>query len=164
MYAWGGAGAIVAAVALAQRGLPRRHMKFMYIAFALEVFGVAGYAVATHPWHAMVISFVTGVCATAGMVVWGTLTQTLVPAHLLGRVRSVDWLISIGLLPVSFAVTGPVADAIGAQTTLIACGIIGGVATLAFMLIPGLYATEHDGSVATSLVAVAEDARDEVGV
>ena len=42
---------------------------------------------------------------------------------MLGRVSSLDWLISIGLLPISFAVTGPVAAAIGAQTTLVAAGV-----------------------------------------
>jgi DHA3 family tetracycline resistance protein-like MFS transporter len=35
-------------------------------------------------------------------------------------VSSLDWLISIGLLPLSFALTGPVSGAIGAQTTLVA--------------------------------------------
>jgi hypothetical protein len=108
---------------------------------------MAGYALATRPWHAMVVSFVGGACASAGMVGWGTLSQALVPAHLLGRVRSLDWLISIGLLPVSFAVAGPVAEAIGADATLLGAGLLGGIATLSFMLIPGLYATERDGSV-----------------
>jgi MFS family permease len=154
VYAWGGAGAILASVVMAQRGLPRRHMRFMYVAFALEVFGIAGYALATRPWHAMVISFAAGICATAGMVVWGTLTQTLVPSHLLGRVRSVDWLISIGLLPVSFAVTGPIADAVGAQTTMIGAGVLGGIATLAFMLVPGLYDTENDGTVDAAVASI----------
>ncbi|MFN2489668.1 MAG: MFS transporter [Actinomycetota bacterium] len=147
VYASGGVGAVLASLVMAQRGLPRRHMRFMYLAFAVEIFGVAGYAVVTAPWQAMIIAFFAAGLATAAMVVWGTLMHKLVPASLQGRVRSVDWLISIGLVPVSFAITGPVAEAIGTSATLIGAGLLGGIATLSFMLVPGLYDTERDGSI-----------------
>ena len=147
VFAWGGGGSVLASLAMAQRGLPRRHVRFMYVASALEVFGVAGYAFAGAPWHAMAICFVGSGCATAAMVVWGTLLARLVPAHLQGRVRSLDWLLSTALLPVSFAVTGPIAGAVGARATLIGAGVLGGIATLSFMMVPGLYDTERDGSV-----------------
>jgi DHA3 family tetracycline resistance protein-like MFS transporter len=161
VFAWAGAGAILASVVVAQRGLPRRHMRFMYVAFALEVSGMAAYAFAAEPWHAMAIAFVAGGCATSGMVVWGTLTQSLVPARLLGRVRSLDWLLSIGLLPVSYAITGPIAGAIGAEATLIGAGVLGGITTLAFMLVPGLYDTERDGSLHARPAVPAEPSREE---
>ena len=161
VFAWAGAGAILASVVVAQRGLPRRHMRFMYVAFALEVSGMAAYAFAAEPWHAMAIAFVAGGCATSGMVVWGTLTQSLVPARLLGRVRSLDWLLSIGLLPVSYAVTGPIAGAIGAEATLIGAGVLGGIITLAFMLVPGLYDTERDGSLHARPAVPTEPSREE---
>jgi hypothetical protein len=61
-----------------------------------------------------------------------------VPTALLGRVSSLDWLISIGLLPLSFALTGPVSGAIGARTTLIAAGVLGAVVTFAALLLPGM--------------------------
>jgi hypothetical protein len=38
--------------------------------------------------------------------VWSMLMYTLVPAEMLGSVTSVDWFVSIGLTPVSFALTG----------------------------------------------------------
>jgi DHA3 family tetracycline resistance protein-like MFS transporter len=161
VFAWAGAGAIIASVLLAQRGLPRRHMRFMYLAFALEVSGMAAYAFASEPWHAMAIAFLAGGCATSGMVVWGTLTQSLVPPHLLGRVRSLDWLLSIGLIPVSYAVTGPIAGAIGVEATLIGAGVVGGIVTLAFMLVPGLYDTERDGSLHARPPGPPQHAREE---
>ena len=43
----------------------------------------------------------------------------LVPTSLLGRVSSLDWLVSVSLIPVSFALTGPIADAVGVGLTLI---------------------------------------------
>jgi DHA3 family tetracycline resistance protein-like MFS transporter len=77
--------------------------------------------------------------------VWATAKQRHVPAALLGRVSSLDWLISIGLLPVSFALTGPVSAAIGAQTTLVAAGLIGGAVTFGALLLPGMRAVEGLG-------------------
>jgi hypothetical protein len=78
--------------------------------------------------------------------VWATLKQRHVPASMLGRVSSLDWLISIGLLPLSFALTGPVSGAVGAQATLIAGGVIGAGVTLAALLLPGMRSVEgrHD--------------------
>jgi hypothetical protein len=70
-----------------------------------------------------------------------------VPAELLGRVSSLDWLISIGLLPLSFALTGPITAWIGVQTTMIAAGILGGIVTFSALLLPGMRAIEgrHGG-------------------
>ena len=64
---------------------------------------------------------------------------------MLGRVSSLDWLISIGLLPLSFALTGPVSAAIGAQGTLVAAGVVGAVVTLAALCLPGMRAVEGRG-------------------
>jgi hypothetical protein len=46
---------------------------------------------------------------------------------------------------VSFALTGPVSQAIGVDATFIVAGIAGGVATIAFLFIPGIRDTEKDG-------------------
>ena len=44
---------------------------------------------------------------TVGTIVWATTKQRRVPNRILGRVSSFDWFVSIGLLPVSFALTSP---------------------------------------------------------
>jgi DHA3 family tetracycline resistance protein-like MFS transporter len=138
VFAAGGLGAVVTAPLLAQRGLPRRHITFMYAVWTLATAVIAGYGVATALWQAMLVSFVSGAAAAAGLVVWATLMQTLVPGRLLGRVQSLDWLVSLGLVPVSFAVTGPLAETIGHDETLIWAGLVSGVATLAFLFLPGM--------------------------
>ncbi len=56
---------------------------------------------------------------------------------MLGRVSSVDWFVSIGLTPVSFALTGPIADAVGARETLAGAGFLG-LLTFGFLFIPGV--------------------------
>jgi hypothetical protein len=90
----------------------------------------------------MLASLAFNALETAGTIVWATAKQRHVPAALLGRVSSLDWLISIGLLPVSFALTGPVSAAIGPETTLVVAGAIGGVVTFGALLLPGMRAVE----------------------
>jgi hypothetical protein len=61
---------------------------------------------------------------------------------MLGRVSSLDWFASAGLVPVSFALTGPVAAAYGASKTLFAAGMAGGILMLLCLLVPDLRAPE----------------------
>jgi len=50
---------------------------------------------------------------------------------------SLDWFVSIGLLPVSFALTGPVAELVGVKATLIGAGVLGSLSGL-LLLVPGV--------------------------
>ena len=71
--------------------------------------------------------FVLGAMWSAPMVIWGTLLQRRVPPHMLGRVVSLDFFVSISLMPVSMALAGPVSEAIGLRTTFLIAGIVPGV-------------------------------------
>ena len=64
---------------------------------------------------------------SAPMVIWGTLLQRRVPAHMLGRVASLDFFISVSLMPVSMALAAPIADLLGLRTTFYIAGIVPGV-------------------------------------
>ena len=151
VFAAGGLGSVVCAIAIGQRGLPRRDITFMYLAWTLATVAVAGYGLANAVWQLMLASFAFNALETAGTIVWATAKQRHVPAPLLGRVSSLDWLISIGLLPLSFALTGPVSAAIGAQATLVGAGVIGGVVTFAALLLPGMRAVEGRGAAPTDV-------------
>jgi len=142
VFAAGGIGSVACAIVVGQRGLPRRDITFMYVAWTLATFAVAGYGLATAVWQLMAASLAFNALETAGTIVWATAKQRHVPVALLGRVSSLDWLISIGLLPLSFALTGPVSGAIGAQATLVGAGVIGGVVTFSALLLPGMRAIE----------------------
>jgi hypothetical protein len=148
VLAAGGIGSILAAVLLGQRGLPRRHVTFMYSCWAIGCLALVGFGLAGAVWQLMAMSFVDGALATAGLVVWGTLVQSLVPAGLLGRVTSLDWLVSTSLVPVSFALTGPIAAGIGVQATFVAGGIIAATATALFLLVPGVRDIERGDRLA----------------
>jgi MFS family permease len=142
VFAAGGLGSLGCAVVIGQRGLPRRDITFMYVVWTAATLAVAGYGLADAVWQLMLASLAFNALETAGTIVWATAKQRHVPPALLGRVSSLDWLISIGLLPLSFALTGPVSGAIGAQATLIGAGLIGGVITFGALLLPGMRAIE----------------------
>ena len=142
IFAAGGIGSVLCAVVLGQRGLPRRDITFMYVAWTLATIAVAGYGLAGAVWQLMLVSLAFNALETAGTIVWATAKQHHVPPELLGRVSSLDWLISIGLLPLSFALTGPVSGAIGVQATLIGAGAIGAIVTFGALLMPGMRAVE----------------------
>ena len=148
VFAAGGVGAVVAAVVMSQVGLPRRHILFMYLGWAVGTGSMLPYAFVTEVWQAAIIEFVAFAAFTAGLVIWGTLMHRLVPRELLGRVTSLDWMISTALLPISFAFAGPVANAIGLDRTFIWSGLLGAAAILAFLLVPGITDTERNGALA----------------
>ena len=123
-------------------------MTLMYVAWSLATFSIAGYGLAVASWQLMAASVAFNALETAGLVWWATTKHRLVPASLLGRVSSLDWFISIGLVPLSYALTAPVAAVLGAGPTLVAAGLIGGVTTLGFLFLPGMRDIERAGLAA----------------
>jgi DHA3 family tetracycline resistance protein-like MFS transporter len=143
VFAAGGVGSVGCALAIGQYGLPRRDIVWMYAAWTLGTLAVAGYGLSSAVWQLMLASLVFNGLETGGSIVWATAKQRGVPSTLLGRISSLDWLISTGLLPLSLALTGPLAAALGTRATLIAAGTLGAVATAAGLLVPGVRAVER---------------------
>jgi len=152
VFGAGGLGAVAAALFLGQRGtLPRKPLTALYVSWAIGMLGTAGFGLVTGVWQAMLVALVTEACITFLVVIWFTLVQRLVPGHLLGRVTSLDWMVSIAGVPLSFAVVGPVASAIGARATLVLAGVLGGGITIAVMFLPGARDPERDGSLSATV-------------
>jgi hypothetical protein len=146
VLAAGGLGAVAGAVFIGRRGHPRRDVTLMYVTWTLATIAVAGYGLATAAWQLMLACLIFNALEAAGTIVWTTIKQRHVPRSLLGRVSSLDWLISIGLLPLSLALTAPVAAAVGVRATLVGAAIIGGVVTLSAYFLPGMTEIERHGS------------------
>jgi MFS family permease len=148
VFGAGGVGSVAAAIAMGQRGrLPRRALTMLYLTWSLGMLMTAGFGIVTKLWQAMLVALVAETSITLLIVIWITLIQRLVPSELLGRVTSLDWLISTAGVPLSFALIGPISDAIGVDATLVAAGVLGGAITLAFMFYPGARDPERDGRV-----------------
>ena len=146
ILAFGGLGSIAAAVLVGRRGLPGRELTFAYFAWAFGSLALVGLGIGTAVWQLMGFMFVESALFTAGIVVWGTLMQTHVPGALLGRVSSLDWFVSTSLVPISFALTGPVSGLLGVQTTLVLAGVLACSVTLVFLSVPGVRDPERGRS------------------
>ncbi|MGO9499626.1 MAG: MFS transporter [Solirubrobacteraceae bacterium] len=134
IFAAGGLGSLACAVAIGELGLPRSALTFMYLTWTVATVAVAGYGLSSGLWGLMLASVLFNTLETAGTIAWATVKQRHVPSQLLGRVSSLDWLISIGLLPLSYALTGPISADLGARRTLIWAGVLGAVVTFAPLL------------------------------
>jgi MFS family permease len=143
IFAAGGIGSIIAAIGMAHGQSLRRPVTVMYVTSAAGVLAIAFYGLITAVWQAMVIALLAGACWTVANVIWATLTQIYVPADMRGRVGSLSSMAIFGLLPLSYAVTGPVASVAGLRPTLVGAGLAGAALTLGFLLLPGALAPEQ---------------------
>jgi MFS-type transporter involved in bile tolerance (Atg22 family) len=137
---------VVATLWLGQRGQPRRRMRAAYVAWGVMLSSLIGYGLATATWQAAAVYAVAYGLNAVAVVVFATMLQETVPRELLGRVSSLDWVTSYALIPLSFALTGPVAALIGPRATLVGAGALGACATVAMWIaVPALRA--RDASV-----------------
>lgn len=81
------------------------------------------------------IAFLAGVGNEIFGLLWHTTMQQEIPPDKLSRAYSYDALGSIGLVPVGYAIAGPVADAIGVRATLWGAAAIGVTVTLAVLAV-----------------------------
>ena len=112
-----GAGAVIGAL-VGIRWRPRRPL-LAGLLLAL-LWPLQGISLAVRAPLAAVI----GLSLTAGLgfslfeVWWETALARHIPPHALSRVSAYDWMGSLALLPLGFAVAGPLAGAFGARTVL----------------------------------------------
>lgn len=71
-------------------------------------------------------------------VFWDTTMQQQVPPEVLSRVSSYDWFGSIALLPVGYAIAGPLASVFGLAATLFASGAVMACLVLATLALPAV--------------------------
>lgn len=119
-----GIGGAAGSLLVASLPLPRHYLTLMVLLWGvgsapLVVIGL------TDRLAVMVVAlFVVGVAWSAAQVIWGTLLQRRVPAAMLGRVSSLDFFVSLALMPVSMAVAGPVGERIGLAPAFLVAGAV----------------------------------------
>lgn len=137
-----GIGGAVGSMIMASLRMPRRYLTWMNLLWGVGCLPFVAMGRATEIWQVVVAAFVLGVCFSAPMVIWGTLLQRRVPPHMLGRVASLDFFVSISLMPVSMALAGPVSEAIGLRTTFLIAGVVPGVVAVLAVVLAKLPADE----------------------
>jgi len=120
MYGVGGA---VGSFVVASLRLPRRYLTVMNVVWTLGCLPMAVFGLVEHVWVFVVLAFVMGLCGDSANVLWGTILQRRVPKDMLGRVSSLDFFVSVSLLPVSMALAGPVADLVGLGPVFLVAGL-----------------------------------------
>ncbi|WP_457972771.1 MFS transporter [Arthrobacter sp. D1-17] len=105
-----GVGSAIASLVTASFRLPRRYLTVMMVSWGMGSLPLAAVGIIDSFWVLALAVFIFGATGSVGMVIWGTLLQRRVPPHLLGRVSSLDFFVSLALMPVSMALAGPAAE------------------------------------------------------
>lgn len=137
-----GIGGALGSLVMASVPMPRRYLTVMNLGWGLGALPFVVIGLAESVWVVIAAALVMGAMFSFPMVIWGTLLQRRVPSHLLGRVASLDFFVSVSLMPVSMALAGPVADAIGLRNTFFIAGLVPGIVAVVAILWARLPADE----------------------
>ncbi|TCO33154.1 putative MFS family arabinose efflux permease [Kribbella steppae] len=118
-----GIGGAAGALLISSRSLPRRYLTVMTLLWGVGSLPIVVLGFAHDLWMMMAGAAVVGVTSSAAMVIWGTLLQRRVPDHLRGRIASLDFFVSLLLMPVSMALAGPAGAVLGLTTVFIIAGV-----------------------------------------
>jgi MFS family permease len=91
-------------------------------------------------WSVTALEVVAGVGVSVCFTVWETQLQQHIPASAQSRVSSFDHLGSLTLMPLGFAVIGPVSSALGLRTTAVLASVVTAAVCLLVAASPGLRA------------------------
>jgi MFS family permease len=119
-----GIGGAIGSLGMAMFKMPRRYLTVMNLFWGVGCLPLVLVGLFANVWVIAAAVFVVGICFSAPMVVWGTLLQRRVPPHMLGRVSSLDFFVSLVFMPVSMAVAGPVSGGIGLGLTFAVAGLV----------------------------------------
>lgn len=119
-----GVGSAVASLATASFRLPRRYLTVMVLVWGAGSLPLAAVGFVDNVWLLGAALLVIGATEGVGIVIWGTLLQRRVPPHLLGRISSLDFFVSLALLPVSMALAGPAAEVVPIWVIFLVAGLV----------------------------------------
>lgn len=122
-----GVGGALGSLVTASLRLPRRYLTVMMALWAVNPLPLAAVGLMDSFWVLAAALFIYGATGSAGMVLWGTLLQRRVPPHLLGRISSLDFFVSLSLMPVSMALAGPAAGLVPVWVIFLVAGVVGPV-------------------------------------
>ena len=119
-----GFGGVVGSIVVSSMKLPRRYLTVMNVVWGVSTLPFVIVGLTDQYWLMLISMFIIGFGFSYGNVIWGTLLQRRVPRHMLGRVSSLDFFVSLALMPLSMALAGPLAAVVPLQTIFIVAGIL----------------------------------------
>lgn len=118
-----GIGGAIGSLVVSSLKLPRRYLTFMIACWGGGTLPLAVIGVADNLILMLSALFIVGAATGAGVVIWGTLLQRLVPLDMIGRVASLDFFVSIAFMPVSIAIAGPLSLLVPIPVIFVIAGI-----------------------------------------
>jgi MFS family permease len=153
----GGAVGGVVGSAIALRIRPRRPIMWSFLAWSLSSLPPLALL---PPLPALLISVANGLFVFGiayGNAVYEAVLQRQIPAERLARVSSFDWMVSIVFMPLGQGLAGPLSDAVGVDTVLLAAAGLVLLSCAAGVAVPSVRSLEATGAPAPA------PARDESG-
>jgi len=137
-----GCGGALASVIAGRLPTPRRPVTAMWAAWIAAGILTVGVGLSPWLWLADLFFGLAWALVYYGNIVWFTALQARTPPTLLGRVSSVDWLVSLSLTPLGTLLASAGVLAIGIRPTVVIGGLIAAAAG-AVLLIPGVAASDQ---------------------
>jgi len=147
-----GIGSVLGGV-VALRITPSRPLVVSVLAPVPLTVQLAALAFPAPAWALAAIAFVCGGGLAVHLALWFTVFQQNVPAHARSRVSSYDALGSFVLIPLSLAVVGPIAAALGFRTTLLGAAAVDAACLLVMLAIPSVWAIRRPSAPTTMAAA-----------
>lgn len=119
-----GIGGAVGSLVVSSLKLPRRYLTFMILCWGGGTLPLVVIGAADNLFVMLAALFTVGATTGAGVVIWGTLLQRLVPLEMIGRVASLDFFVSIAFMPVSIAIAGPLSMLVPIPMIFMIAGIV----------------------------------------
>jgi MFS family permease len=138
ILAAGGIGSLAGGV-FALRFRPERPLAASVAFSTLLSLQFVGIAAAAPVWVIAAAAFVGGLGLSVHLVLWFTVFQQQVPEHAQSRVSAYDGLGSFVLIPVGYAVAGPIAAAVGVHATLWGAGAFNLACCLGVLALPSVW-------------------------
>ncbi len=124
VFAVAGVGGGVAALVTRRLGAPRRIVTVTWATWGVGCLAVLGLSVAPDVVTVAALLALALAMLTVGNLLWNTMMQKLVPAQILGRASSVDWLLSLCLTPLGVLVGGALATSVGVREAFLLGGAV----------------------------------------
>ncbi len=141
--AWGlitaaqGVGSIVGGL-IALRLMPRRPLIAANLSLVPAALIPLAFAVPEPTAVIMAVALVGMAGLTFLNEVWFATVPQLMPPEVLARVTSLDWFLSLIVMPVGYSLAGPLADRVGIRPTLALAALAMSVPCLLIVFVPGV--------------------------
>lgn len=137
-----GTGQAAGSLATASLPLPRRYLTWMLACWGFGALPIAAVGFIDSFWVMLLALSVVGATGGIGQVLWGTLLQRRVPRHMLGRISSLDFFVSLILMPVSMAAAGPLSHVFPMWAIFLVAGLVSPVIGVVAWLAARMYRDE----------------------